>query len=59
MLLFFFEPRWKKKKNNNSSPLEILQRRFASGEITKEEYEEMKAILERDSSAGSANTNQG
>jgi len=27
-------------------PLIILKRRFAKGEITKEEYEEMKSILE-------------
>ena len=28
---------------------DILKRRFASGEITREEYEERKKILERDS----------
>jgi|UPI0008470B43 putative membrane protein len=59
LLLIFFEPRWKKKKKNNTSPLEILQQRFARGEITKEEYEEKKAILERGSSTGSAKINQG
>jgi len=32
----------------NESPLDILMKRFASGEITKEEYEERKKILERD-----------
>jgi putative membrane protein len=30
------------------SPLDILQKRLASGEITKEEYEERKRILQRD-----------
>ena len=30
------------------TPLEILQRRYAAGEITTEEYEERKARLERD-----------
>lgn len=60
LLIIFFEPRWKKNKNiNNTSPLEILQQRFARGEITKEEYEEKKTILERDSSADSAKNNQG
>ena len=27
------------------TPLELLQRRFARGELTKEEYEEMKNTL--------------
>lgn len=36
------------RRNRKNSALEILQRRFASGEITKEEYEERKAIIERD-----------
>lgn len=30
------------------SPLEILQRRLASGEITTQEYEASKALIERD-----------
>jgi putative membrane protein len=30
------------------SPLDILQRRLASGEITNEEYQEKKNILESD-----------
>lgn len=38
-------PGERKKKN---SPLEILQKRFAGGSITEEEYEKRKAILERD-----------
>ena len=30
------------------SPLDILQKKYAAGEISTEEYEERKAILERD-----------
>lgn len=30
------------------SPLDILQRRFASGQITTTEYQEQKKILEKD-----------
>ena len=30
------------------TPLEILQRRYAAGEITTQEYEERKTRLERD-----------
>ncbi|MEO8223369.1 MAG: SHOCT domain-containing protein [Gammaproteobacteria bacterium] len=32
----------------NEAPHEVLQRRLASGEITPAEYEERKAILDRD-----------
>jgi len=32
-----------------NTALDILQKRFASGERTKERYEEQKAIIERDS----------
>ncbi|HEK19034.1 MAG: hypothetical protein C0191_06325 [Mucilaginibacter sp.] len=39
-------PGQRKKKE---SPLDILQKRFASGEITTEEYQEKKKILENDS----------
>ena len=30
------------------TPLELLQRRYAAGEVTSEAYEERKAKLERD-----------
>jgi putative membrane protein len=30
------------------TPLELLQRRYAAGEITEKEYEERKRTLERD-----------
>ena len=35
---------WNDKRE---SPREILDRRYASGEITKEQYEEMRRALER------------
>ena len=41
----FNVPGQRKKKD---SPLDILQRRFAAGEITKENYQEHKALLEKD-----------
>jgi putative membrane protein len=34
------------------TPLEILQRRYAAGDISTEEYEERKARLERDRQPG-------
>ena len=38
-------PGTRKRKNG---PLDILQKRYAGGSITKEEYEERKAILLKD-----------
>lgn len=38
-------PGQRKRKN---SPLDILQQRFASGQINKEEYNDKKKILEKD-----------
>jgi putative membrane protein len=34
------------ERRKKDSPLDILQKRFASGEITKDEYQEHKKILE-------------
>ena len=33
------------QRNKKDSPLDILKKRFASGEITSEEYQEKKKIL--------------
>lgn len=38
-------PGQRKKKD---SPLDILKKRFASGEITTEEYQERKRMIEND-----------
>jgi len=47
-LLKIIYERIKQKKTSTSDdgPLTILKKRFAKGEITKEEYEEMKSVLE-------------
>ncbi|MBW8523765.1 SHOCT domain-containing protein [Chryseobacterium chendengshani] len=33
------------QKNAKDTPLDLLDKRFASGEISKDEYQEMKSIL--------------
>lgn len=35
-------------RNPRETPHEVLRRRLASGEITTEQYEERKALLDRD-----------
>lgn len=59
ILLFwmFFTPYYVPGKKRKESPLDILQRRLASGEISKEEYAERKAIIERDSQKPVKNAN--
>jgi putative membrane protein len=34
------------QRKKTESPLEILKKRFAKGEITKEEYDQKKKVLE-------------
>lgn len=36
------------RRRRRETPLEVLQRRYAAGEITDKEYEERKVKLERD-----------
>ena len=36
------------RRRPRETPLEVLQRRLASGEISPEQYEERKALLDRD-----------
>lgn len=46
ILLIYFLLRNNNKKNHGT-PLEILQKRYAKGEITKEQYEELKNDLSK------------
>lgn len=39
---------WRPGSRARETPLEVLQRRLATGEITPEAYEKAKALLERD-----------
>jgi putative membrane protein len=41
-------PRRRLREYRDQSPLARLQRRYAEGEISTQEYEERRAILERD-----------
>ena len=45
-LFALFEPVPRHK--TRATPLEVLQRRYAAGEISTQEYDERKAKLERD-----------
>lgn len=49
-LFGWFEP-VPKKRVRRDAPLEILKRRFASGEINEEEYQAKKRVLEEDAAA--------
>lgn len=50
VLFFVFleaEPKHKARRRREK-PLDILQRRYAAGEITTQEYKERKAVLEEE-----------
>ena len=48
LLFSLFTPVPKQQARTRGTPLDILQRRLATGEISTEEYERRRAILVRD-----------
>ncbi|WP_245963001.1 SHOCT domain-containing protein [Ulvibacter antarcticus] len=44
-MIFFIPTDIPYQKSKKDSPLDILKKRFAKGEISKEDYEESKKIL--------------
>lgn len=45
-------PERRRRQGETGSPLQLLQRRLARGEITPEQYEQAKALLDRDGASG-------
>ena len=49
ILVFYgWDRRGEGRQRPRETPLEVLQRRLASGELSPEEYEKRKALLDRD-----------
>lgn len=48
LAVWVFAGGWGGRPDGRETPLETLRRRYASGEISTQEYEERKAVLERD-----------
>jgi putative membrane protein len=49
LIFSLLTPVWRNEpRRRRETPLELLQRRYAAGEISTQEYEERKATLERD-----------
>lgn len=50
LVLWLFSTRRKNlgQQTKGDSPLEILKKRFAKGEITKDEYQKIKNTLDKD-----------
>ncbi|MBO0341466.1 SHOCT domain-containing protein [Flagellimonas profundi] len=46
--IFFIPSDIPYQRHQEDSPLEILKKRFAKGEISKEEFEESKKVLQTD-----------
>ena len=46
--IFFLPYNIPSQRNKKKSPLDILQKRFASGLINNDEYQEKKKIIEND-----------
>jgi putative membrane protein len=51
LLFLMLRPGSRSKIGRRETPLEVLQHRYASGELTTEEYEERKSRLQRDATA--------
>jgi putative membrane protein len=45
LIFYFFNKNDKNKNTDNVTPLDILKKRYARGEISKEEFENMKKDL--------------
>lgn len=45
---WLFTPVSKEQARRRDTPLDLLQRRYAAGEIATEEYEQRRALLARD-----------
>ena len=52
VLLFTVAPPVPKRSPRRETPLDILQRRYAAGELSTEEYEQRRAVLERETPRG-------
>ena len=50
--VLLFTPVPKQQVRQRASPLDVLQRRYAAGEISTEEYEQRRAVLLRDRGQG-------
>jgi putative membrane protein len=47
LLLRFVAPRTGSRPTPSESPLEFLKQRYAAGEITREQYESMREVLQK------------
>ena len=51
LLIVIFATPWLasgRRRRETENPLEILKKRYASGDLSTEEYEERKAVLEKE-----------
>ena len=46
VVFYFFSKNDKNSNSENNTPMDILKKRYARGEITKEEFEDMKKDLQ-------------